>query len=154
MFLPPRHRSILKRKNDFREGESVLEIRKLLESEHPTSTCLAILDCLSCQNKFVDKFERSPDWLLTRAAAEQATDSEIARWRANLLFETTKLQSLTELGCGIGGDTVFLAQKFHITAFEANPGRSILAHSNLQTMVDTEAHQIVNESRQCGDPLW
>ncbi|MCA9781511.1 MAG: hypothetical protein KC800_32560, partial [Candidatus Eremiobacteraeota bacterium] len=111
-------------------GGSVLEARALLEASYDSPLCLAILDCLSCRERFAHKFENAERWLLTREAAEQASDSRISRWRAETLAEGSPGR-LVELGCGLGGDTVSLSEHFEVTAWERCEARAQLARYNL-----------------------
>ena len=98
-------------------ASSVLEARAFLEQSYDSSTCLAILDCLSCRRRFAHKFEKADQWLLAREASEQASDSRISNWRANAL-RGDGLVELVELGCGLGGDTVALSKQFEVKAWE------------------------------------
>ena len=110
---------------------SVLEARAYLEQSYDSSTCLAILDCLSCRERFAHKFERADRWLLAREASEQASDSRISNWRANAL-QGDGLVELVELGCGLGGDTVALSKQFEVRAWERCEARTELARYNTQ----------------------
>jgi hypothetical protein len=110
---------------------SVLEARAFLEQSYDSSICLAILDCLSCRERFAHKFEAAERWLLAREASEQATDSRIANWRANAL-KKDGLEELVELGCGLGGDTVALSKQFEVKAWERCEARLLLARYNTQ----------------------
>ena len=112
-------------------ANSVLEARALLEQSYDSSTCLAILDCLSCRRRFAHKFEKADQWLLAREASEQASDSRISNWRANAL-RGDGLVELVELGCGLGGDTVALSKQFEVKAWERCEARTELARYNTQ----------------------
>ncbi|MFA5504074.1 MAG: hypothetical protein WC314_04720 [Vulcanimicrobiota bacterium] len=114
------------------EGSSVLEVRRFLERLFSSEECLAILDCLSTRLRFAHKFWRSKEWLFSREPAEQASDSRIARWRAEHLRGGSR--ELTELGCGLGGDTVFLSQHFQVSAWERCPARAELCRFNLSRL--------------------
>lgn len=127
----------------FVQGRSGLEIRARLEQTFETSTCLAVMDCVSCRLRYANKFWQPERWLLSREPAEQATDSRIARWRAEALGQLG-LTELTELGCGLGGDTVFLSEHFRVKALERSPARSELARYNLSQLGSGDA---VVESR-------
>ena len=114
-----------------RSGTPELPIRKGLEAHFSPEQCRALLDCLACQLRFAHKFAQAESWLLTRSAAEQASDSRIAEWRAQFLEALAGGCSLSELGCGIGGDSVFLSRYFCLQTYEANEARSILAQENI-----------------------
>lgn len=128
-------RRLLELNVNFKSGASSLELRPQLEALYPVETCLAILECWSTRQRFTDKFEQIDQWLLAREAAEQATPSVVARWRANFLAQRfPDFTKLTEIGCGIGGDTVFLSQFFEVNAFEADHSRALLARANVKNL--------------------
>lgn len=112
---------------------SVLEARAFLEQSYDSASCLAILDCLSCRQKFAHKFENADRWLLTREASEQASDSRISGWRAGAL-SGNGLEELVELGCGLGGDTVALSKRFKVKAWERCEARVELARYNTEQL--------------------
>jgi hypothetical protein len=128
-------------------GKSALEIRAKLEQTFDTETCLAIMDCLSCRQRYSEKFWQPERWLLSREPAEQATDSRIARWRAEVLAESGR-GDLMEMGCGLGGDSVFLSERFRVQALERCPARSELARYNLSQLGSNDA-QVVNREVEC-----
>ncbi len=116
-------------------GVPVLSVRKFVEGFAPRALCPMLLDALDCRVRYQGKFERAQSWFLVRAAAEQATPSRIARWRSALLGQTWgRHAELTEVGCGVGGDSVFLQSSFHLKAFEADPLRATLARVNLERL--------------------
>jgi hypothetical protein len=107
------------------------------------------MDCLSCRQRYSDKFWNSEQWLLSREPAEQASDSRIARWRAQILAGTGS-SDLVELGCGLGGDTVFLSKHFQLTALEKCPARCELARYNLSHL-GTQGSEVVHRDMECSD---
>ena len=113
----------------YKSESSPITLRNKLERDHPAEVCRAFLDCLTSREHFQDKFWRASDWLLTREAAEQASHWLISRWRAQHLSG-----DLTEVGCGIGGDSVFLSQSTNLTCFEKEPARTLLARSNIEQL--------------------
>ena len=110
-------------------GSSDIKLRNTLERAHPPEVCRDILDCLTCRAHFQDKFWRASEWLLTREAAEQASHWLISRWRAQQLSG-----DVIEVGCGIGGDAVFLSRSTELTCFEKEASRSLLARHNIETL--------------------
>lgn len=130
-------------------GQSPFHIRALLESQFCPSTCLAIIDHLTCRHRYREKFEEPAKWLFTRTAAEQASDSRIARWRAQLLAAEQPGGSLQELGCGIGGDTVFLSRRFKMTAYEQDPARALLAQANLESLGTARQGRVLHQTVSC-----
>lgn len=109
-----------------------LRTRAWLDGRFSAPASLALLDCAATQLHFTDKFEQSRNWLLTREAAEQATPSVIASWRAEYLrVRFPNFRGLVELGTGIGGDSVYLARHFEVTGYERDPARVALARANV-----------------------
>lgn len=109
-----------------------LRTRGWLDQNHPRELSVAILDCIATRAHFSGKFEEAERWFLSRVPAEQATASLLARWRATYLkrrFPNAK--QITELGTGLGGDSVFLAREFAWRGFEAEAARVELARANL-----------------------
>jgi hypothetical protein len=127
-----------------RTGTPELSIRKTLETQYTPQECRAILDCVTCRVRYQDKFWRASDWLLTRTAAEQASDSRVASWRAKDLKRLVPGHPLTELGCGIGGDTVFLSREFPVLAYEQDRARALLATHNLSHLGRAEESVVKN----------
>lgn len=118
-----------------------LPTRRWLERSHPVEVCLGLLDCLTCQAHFAQKFEQAARWLLSREAAEQATPSAIASWRAAYLRgRFPGADRLRELGTGVGGDSVYLARHFSLSGYERDPARAILARENVRRLSPNAAH--------------
>ncbi|MHB0912257.1 MAG: class I SAM-dependent methyltransferase [Armatimonadota bacterium] len=72
------------------------------------------------------KFTRADEMFFTREALEQASSEEVARYRAERFSG-----EVTEIGCGIGGDTIGLAARCAVTAFDRDPVRLSMAKRNL-----------------------
>lgn len=109
-----------------------LRTRGWLDQRFPAQASLALLDCVATQLHFWGKFEQAGRWLLTREAAEQATAAPLARWRAEYLRDRFPLaEALTEVGTGIGGDTVYLARHFEVRGYEQDEARALLAGENV-----------------------
>ena len=130
-------------------GQSPYPIRALLESEFKPSTCLAIIDHLACRHRYREKFEEPSHWLFSRTAAEQASDSRIARWRTELLATEQSGASLQELGAGIGGDSVFLSHRFELTAYEQDPARALLAQANVERLGNPQQSRVLQGRVSC-----
>ena len=124
--------SVLEEAREALARDGALKTRGLLERSVSSEVARAILDVCECQLRFADKFEQVERWLLTREAAEQATRSALASWRANYLRERLPtLSRVTEVGTGIGGDSVYLARHFQLEGFERDPARAMLAAANI-----------------------
>jgi hypothetical protein len=125
-----------------------LRTRTWLDQRYPRDLSLAILDCVATRAHFSAKFESVTRWLLSKEAAEQATASRIAQWRADYLrsrFPTE--QTLVELGTGLGGDSAYLARRFTLAGYEQDPARAILARANIREL-GGEACSFTVQARQ------
>lgn len=80
------------------------------------------------------KFPAADRLFFTNAALEQATAYTIAAHRAAHLHQHAPLGPVLDLGCGIGGDTLALAQYRCVIAYEIDPVRLRLAEANVQAM--------------------
>jgi hypothetical protein len=117
---------------DHLRAHDALRTRLWLDQTYPAEVSLAILDCVATQAHFATKFENASDWLLSRLAAEQATASLLARWRSDYLRSRfPNIERLTELGTGLGGDSVFLARNFELRGYESDAARCTLALKNV-----------------------
>lgn len=142
------HPTIQEAVKQIAEGVEPFKIRATLERNFPPQVCLDLMDCLSSRRRYQDKFWKVENWALTRTAAEQATDSRLARWRSRFLGELAPESRLTELGCGLGGDSVFLAQKFALEAYEVHPARAALAEHNI-SQVTQPSRPFEIHNREC-----
>ncbi len=80
------------------------------------------------------KFPDAERLFFTTAALEQATAYPIAAHRAAHLHQHAPPGPVLDLGCGIGGDTLALAQYRPVIAYETDPVRLRLAEANVQAM--------------------
>lgn len=112
-----------------------LECRRFFDARFTPEVSIALLECAGCRQHFHKKFLNAPLWLLSREAAEQATNSRLAAWRATYLRERfPQAKSLTEVGTGLGGDSVFFAQHFDLHGYEQDTARATLAKANIQRL--------------------
>ncbi len=137
-----------------------LKTRDSLQNQVSAETARALLDVAECQLRFAEKFEQVERWLLTREAAEQATRSTIAAWRATYLkLRCPNSSQLTEIGTGIGGDSVYLARQFSLQGYERDPSRALLAQQNIcalspETTFAQVSAESANASELSGDILF
>ena len=128
--------------------DGALKVRSWLTPQVPPEHARALLDAAECQIRFSEKFHQSELWLLTREAAEQATRSSMAAWRASYLKERCPdVTHLRELGTGIGGDSVYLAREFVFQGYERDSARAHLATQNIRRLSpEAENAQVHAES--------
>ena len=92
----------------------------------------AVLTQAELRRRGAAKFgEAAGRLFFTRDALEQATRSDVARWRAERL-RNAGATHVVDLGCGIGADAVaFAAAGLDVVAVEFDPATAVLAAANL-----------------------
>lgn len=80
------------------------------------------------------KFPDADRLFFTATALEQATAYPIASHHAAHLHQHASPGPILELGCGIGGDTIALAEQREVIAYEIDPLRLRLAEANVEAM--------------------
>jgi len=92
----------------------------------------AVLTQAELRRRAMAKFgEAASRLFFTRDALEQATRSDVARWRAERLRDAGSTQ-VVDLGCGIGADALaFAAAGLAVVAVEFDPATAVLAAANL-----------------------
>jgi hypothetical protein len=80
------------------------------------------------------KFPEADRLFFTTEALEQATARPIAAHRAAHLHAHTPPGPWLDLGCGIGGDTLAMAQHRPVVAYELDPLRLRLAEANVAAL--------------------
>ena len=92
----------------------------------------AVLTQAELRRRAVSKFGDAAGRLFfTRDALEQATRSDVARWRAGR-YVAAGATAVVDLGCGIGADALaFAAAGLTVVAVEADPATAVLAGANL-----------------------
>lgn len=130
---------------------SVLSVRAVLEEVFEPELCLGVIDLISCRHRYRDKFWSAEQMILSREAAEQATPSSIASWRAQNLASLDAGGTLIELGCGLGGDTVYLSKKFQVTSYESDPARALMAQENIARLGVARTAKVVSQEVTVGE---
>nr|WP_300149594.1 class I SAM-dependent methyltransferase [Propionicimonas sp.] len=92
----------------------------------------AVLSQAHLRRRAAAKFgDRADQLFLTADGLEQATRSDVARWRAGR-FVAAGVREVVDLGCGLGADALaFLDSGLAVTAVEADPATATLAQANL-----------------------
>ena len=98
-----------------------------LDKRFPTPLAKAALETATLRAKARSKFTRAQAMYFTREALEQASGEAIARYRARRFGG---LASVVDLGCGIGGDSLALAEHCRVTGFDLDPLRLAMAAQN------------------------
>jgi SAM-dependent methyltransferase len=90
----------------------------------------AILTQARLRRRAAVKFPFADQLFLLPTALEQATAWPVAQHRASWFDEHAPAGPLLDLGCGIGGDTLALAQRRPVIALERDPLRLQFAQAN------------------------
>ncbi len=94
----------------------------------------ALLTQARLRKRAATKFPEAARMLFVEEALEQATAWDVATHRASRLHARAPDGDFLDLGCGIGGDTLALAQHRPTHAFEIDPTRLALAEYNIKTI--------------------
>lgn len=103
----------------------------------------ALLSLARVRQRARAKFPAADRLFFTAEALEQATAWPIAQWRAAWLDQQAPPGALLDLGCGIGGDLLALAQRRPVIAFETDPVRIRLAEANVAALGLREQVQFI-----------
>lgn len=99
-----------------------------LQKTFPAPLAKAALETAILRARAAVKFTRAAEMYFTREALEQSSGEAIARHRA---ARYAGLGALADLGCGIGGDTLALAEHGPVTGVDNDPLRLAMAAENL-----------------------
>src|SRR5438105_9305962 len=99
-----------------------------LEKRWPAPLAKAALETATLRAKAQARFTRARAMYFTREALEQASGERVAGYRARR-FEG--LTTVVDLGCGIGGDSLALAERCQVTGFDLDPLRLAMATQNV-----------------------
>ena len=108
------------------------------------------------RQRAINKFpERAAQMLFTEPGLEQATRSEVANWHAKKFLEA-KITSVTDLGAGIGSDSIAFAQGgLVVHAIENHPESCEALRHNLKAFENTSALQTSAQDHEIAtEGLW
>ena len=92
----------------------------------PTRTHL-VLQLVDLRRRAAVKFANASRMFFTRRGLQQATDQEIARYKAGRFPAAT---SVADLCCGLGGDLLSLAARTNVVGVDRDPLAVLLAQAN------------------------
>ena len=110
--------------------EHTLNLLTTLRRDFSPMQAGALLTLARLRQRAKNKFPWAEQMFFTPEALEQATAWPVAEHRADWFARFAPPGPLLDLGCGIGGDTLALAQHRHVIAVEQEPVRLRFAQAN------------------------
>ena len=105
-----------------------------LRRQFPPDEAGAILTLARLRLRGRHKFPNAQGMYFTEEALEQATAWPVALHRAERINRLAPPGPILDLGCGIGGDTLALAQVRRVIAYERDPVRLAFAQANARSV--------------------
>lgn len=103
----------------------------------------ALLALVRLRQRAAAKFPAAPHLFFTAEALEQATAWPIAQHRAAWIDHHAPPGPILDLGCGIGGDLLALAQRRPVIGIDLDPVRLRFAAANLAALGLTDRVQLI-----------
>ncbi|MBX3011527.1 MAG: methyltransferase domain-containing protein [Caldilineaceae bacterium] len=120
-------------KADLSEAYTLAHLQSL-RKQFTAGQAGALLSMARLRQRAATKFPQAAELFFTAEALEQATAWPIAKHRAAWLGAQAPPGALLDLGCGIGGDLLALAQHRPVIALEWDPVRLRLAAANVAAL--------------------
>ncbi len=89
----------------------------------------AALELQEARRRAVDKFEHPDQLIADRVGVEQSTGTHIARYKARR-FHDSGIRRISDLCCGIGGDSMQFAAIMETTAIDMDPVKAWMTGEN------------------------
>ena len=103
----------------------------------------AVLTQARLRRKATAKFPDAQRMFFTAEALEQATSAAVAAVHADWIDRHAPPGPVLDLGCGIGGDLLALAQRRQVVAYETDPVRALFAQVNAATLGLADQVQVI-----------
>jgi SAM-dependent methyltransferase len=120
-------------------AEQTLTILQELRKTSSSAEAGAVLALARLRQRAIEKFPQAQELFFTPEALEQATAWPVAEHRAAWLDRHAPPGPVLDLGCGIGGDMLALAQRRPVIAIERDSLRLRFAQANAAALGLTEA---------------
>jgi SAM-dependent methyltransferase len=102
-----------------------------LRRSWPADLVAMAVETVALRRRAQAKCDSADVMFFTREAMEQASDSRIARYRA---ARYAQFEAVADWGCGIGADTLALAEQTHATGWDLDPIRIAMAEANARAL--------------------
>ncbi len=126
-------------------GDAELRIQMRLRARYSAAVVRAAVELIQARRRAADKFTRADRMWFDRRGVEQATNEIVARHKARR-FAGHRL--VLDLCCGIGGDTIALAEQCEVVAVDESPLACWFARRNADVYeVDGRTHVVCADVR-------
>lgn len=115
-------------------GSQLLVESERLRKEFQPNQASALITLVTLRQRAAKNFPQAEQLYFTRESLEQATAWEVARYRAAWIHKNAPPGKILDLGCGIGGDLIHLAQYREVIAYEMDPVRACFATANVDAL--------------------
>jgi len=109
------------------DANQPLTVQERLRAEFPAAMCRAALATIELRSRAREKFSHATQMFFDREGLEMATREEVAEYRAQRF---SGCDTVLDLCCGIGGDTLALATHSRVIAVDENRLRLEMARMN------------------------
>ena len=121
------------------DGSSVGAVRELKRS-HSDARIRLLLEQLELRRRATAKFPQADRMFFLPQTLQQATDLHVARYKA---ARFPAARPVADLCCGIGGDSIALAERGPVTGIDLDPAVILLAEANLRALAKNR--EVVSE---------
>ncbi len=112
---------------DFSKVSDVAKLRKICTAEQAR----AVIELSELRQRAKDKFRLAEQMFFDRIGYEQASGEDVAEYKAKRIRDKIGGYEVADLCCGIGGDTIALADKGNVIACDFSSVRIRMAELNL-----------------------
>ncbi len=121
---------------------SLVPAARQLQRYHSPERVRLLLEQHELRRKAIDKFPDAGRMFFLPRTLEQATDIHVARYKAKRFPAEERV---ADLCCGIGGDSIALAERGPITAVDRDQATILLAEANLRILAGARSRNRVHE---------
>lgn len=128
LLSPAAEASLVQAAELLRSGKSLVQCVQTLRREHSAARAHLILETIDLRQRAAEKFSQAERMFFTRRGYEQATDEQIAAYKAERFPAG---QPVADWCCGIGGDLAALATRGEWCGVDRDPVMRLLAAWNV-----------------------
>ena len=126
------------------QTSSLASLTQRLQQQHTPARVRLLLEQVELRCKATAKFPWAERMFFLTTTLEQATDIHVARHKAKRFPAG---MPIADLCCGIGGDSIALAERGPITAVDLDEATILLAEANVRAAIDADATRPDHEFR-------